>query len=156
MLTSSRVLHPNLPITYVVSCRLAPRVRPRLCGKSAGPAAPPLRTSPQSSGGMQRFRGEELGGPCTNHRRSSETGNISPTPSWRNILIYTPCWAGWEEVVSPPVGHCAPPKELHMHVSCHTSDRVGPWTLTALYTCVSLFNNVSWSVMINNADIILL
>ena len=97
MLTSSRVLHPNLPITYVVSCRLAPRVRPRLCGKSAGPAAPPLRASPpQSSGGMQRFGGEELGGPCTNHRRSSETGNISPTPSWRNILIYTPCWAGWE------------------------------------------------------------
>ena len=35
-LTSSWVLHPNLPITCVDTCRLVPWARPRLCGKSAG------------------------------------------------------------------------------------------------------------------------
>ena len=57
---TSRVLHPILPITYVVSCRLAPRARPRLCGKTAGPATPPLHASPQRSEGMQRFGGRSL------------------------------------------------------------------------------------------------
>ena len=103
----------------------------KVWGRQLHPSVLPPRGLGECNGLVRgAWRQSLQSSPCTDHRRSSETGNISPTPSRKNIYYILLVRQGGRKVISPPFSNqpCAP-KGL-AHASCHNSDRVGPWMLT--------------------------